>query len=330
MVALKIEPLEPVIEVVDGVIPPPLTFTVKTVTEGLQETLTAGQWEFDTPDIGKIVASTGQFDVSGLHGGKGLVKVTVGNLTESTMVTVKLKLHGDSTGQGPTLQDAFSNPANAADPSLALSYPYDQTVFPRGLLGPEMQWSGGGASDVYRLRVLSDTFEYETYFNAAPPSRFAFPTAPTDVWKKLTTSITGPLQVSLQRWDGTQAYQSKTQSWRVSSANLAGTIYYTALAANGDILRLTPGASAPESFLVKPPGQEGRCVACHTVSSNGQRLVAGFDGGASPWGVFDAATGNQIYDSGEASGFQAMSPDGEFVLWRHWSDGGFGSESALR
>ena len=327
IVGLVIEPESPVIEVVDGVIPAPVEFKVKTLSQGGTLTDVTGQWDFDTPDIAKMVPATGVLTATGLHGGKGQVSVKVGDQSVTTTLTIKMKLHSDPGNLGPGLVGSFDG-ATSADPSLAVVYPYDQTVFPRGLLGPELQWNGGGASDVYRLRIASDTFEYEAFFNAAAPSRYAFPTAPVDVWTKLTTSVTGALQMNLQRWDGTQAYQGKNYTWRVASANLAGTIYYTALAANGDILRLTPGASAPESFL--KPSTPGRCIACHTVSSNGQRIVAGFDGGASPWGVFDAATGNQLYDSGQASGFQAMSPNGDFVLWRHWSDGGFNSEGALR
>lgn len=325
VVGLKISPENPVIEVVNGVIPPALTFEAKEIKQsGAESPVSGGAWSFDTIEIATMGAASGALAATGLHGGKGTVTFTYGNETVSTTATIKVKLTSDPQGQPPAVKDAFQNPAGA-DPSLALLYPYDQTVFPRGLLGPELQWNGGGAGDVYRLFIENDTFSYEAWFSAAPPSRYAFPTAPIDVWKQLTTSVTGFLKVDLQRWDGAQAYSAKTMTWRIASANLAGTIYYTALDPNkGDVLRLTPGATAPESFLQT----SGRCIACHTVASNGKKLVAGFDGGASPWGVFDAADGSLLYDSGQASGFQAMSPEGDYVLWGQSSGGSLNLSSS--
>jgi hypothetical protein len=318
VVGLKILPENPVLEVVNGVVPGPLNFQAKEVKQsGAEAPISGGSWEFDQVEIATIGASTGSLAATGLYGGKGVVTFTYGNDTISTGVTVKLVHTSDPQGQPPEVKEAFQNPVGE-DPAMQLLYPYDKTVFPRGLSGPEIQWNGGGNGDVYHLDIQSDTFAYEAWFSAPPPSRYTFPTEPVDIWKKLTTSVNGYLQVNLQRWDGAQAYQAKTQTWRVASANLAGTIYYTALdPSKGDVLRLTPGASAPESFLQT----NGRCVACHTVSSNGKRLIAGFDGGWSPWGVFDTATGTNLYDSAKGSGFQAMSPEGDYVLWGQSSQG---------
>lgn len=318
VIGLKIEPENPVIEVVNGVVPPPLQFVAKEVKQsGTESVVNGGAWLFDAVEIGTIGASTGALTATGLHGGKGTVTFTSGVDAITTSVTIKVKLTEDPQAQPSGIKEAFKTPVGE-DPSLALLYPYNNTVFPRGLRGPEIQWNGGGAGDVYRLSIVSDTFEYESWFSAPPPSRYAFPTAPIDAWRQLTTSVTGLLKVDLQRWDGAQAYNAKSINWRIASANLAGTIYYTAIdPSKGDILRLTPGAQAPESFLQTG----GRCVACHTVASNGQKLVTAFDGSASPWGVFDAASGALLYDSGQASGFQAMSPEGDYVLWGQSSGG---------
>lgn len=96
---------------------------------------------------------------------------------------------------------------------------------------------------------------------------------------------------------------------------------------NGDafVRRIEPGKSA-QAFIQK---QGEACIACHSVSKNGERVVAGINGGASPWGVWDARTGQRLYQSSQASGFQAISPDGNYVLWRHWNSGSFGSDGKL-
>jgi Tol biopolymer transport system component len=141
---------------------------------------------------------------------------------------------------------------------------------------------------------------------------------PDDVWKKLTDSTTGDITVSIQRNDGSQPYTAATRTWTIAPANLTGTIYYWAVN-SGDVMRIKPGDTSAQSFITKPPGVT--CVACHSVSHDGSRIVASFNGSASPWGTFDTS-GNSLYVSGTdpnngpaGSGFQGISPDGALVVY---------------
>jgi hypothetical protein len=184
-------------------------------------------------------------------------------------------------------------------------------VFPRGLLGPTIQWSGGNDTDLYNLHVESSTFELDYYGPVPNPSRWDFPVMPTDLWLKLTDSVEGQVSFQLKRWDGVTAFASPVNYWTIAPANLAGTIYYWAVN-QGDVLRINPGASAPEVFLQKPPG--ATCLACHSVSFDGTTIVASQHGGYSPWATFNA-DGSVVFASDSASGFQAISPDGNWVIW---------------
>lgn len=85
------------------------------------------------------------------------------------------------------------------------------------------------------------------------------------------------------------------------------------------------GASEPEAFLEAPPlAQDSQCIACHSVSSDGSTIVASSYGSESPWGTWNAEDGSKIFFSGDdfggvyypadASGFQAISPAGDFVI----------------
>ena len=53
-------------------------------------------------------------------------------------------------------------------------YPYDGTVFPRGLAGPKLMWNGGAAGDAYYVHVTSATIDVESFATLAPPARFDF------------------------------------------------------------------------------------------------------------------------------------------------------------
>lgn len=317
IVSVAIDPPEATVVVDDGVVPPPIEFTaIATLESGDTRELSDGEWSFDRIDIGGVVPSSGTFEATGNAGGIGTLTFEVGDQQATAAITVRLAYELDPEAVPQGTKDAFDG-ATVADPSMTgLAYPYDRTVFPRGLTGPRLQWNGGGAADVYRIQATSETFALTTWVSAPPPSRFDFPQIPDDMWKKLTDSTSGDVAVSVQRFDGTQAYLPVTQTWTIAPAVLTGTVYYWEVN-NGNVVRLKPGDTAPEDFLERPVDGNGvpRCVACHSAAKQGNRLVAAFDGSASPWGTWNAEDGAALYDSGTPSGFMAISPDGEYVLW---------------
>jgi hypothetical protein len=51
----------------------------------------------------------------------------------------------------------------SADSAFTWLYPYDKTVFPKGLVSPTLQF-GGGASDAEYVHITSKTLDYKGYF----------------------------------------------------------------------------------------------------------------------------------------------------------------------
>lgn len=326
VVSIEITPPSITVEVLNGAIPPAQSFTAKGVTAAGDKVDIAGAWTYERPDVGTINTQSGSFAATGFLGGTGAVTFTAANGVAGTAAaTVKLHYTHDPESIDPGIKGQFPN-ASQPDPGLVPLYPYDKTVFPRGLRGPTIQWDGGNPADVYYIHAVSSTFEFEGWGTVPPPSRYDLPTMPVDIWRKLTDSTVGDVKLSIQRYDGAAAYLPKEQDWIIAKANLTGTIYFWEVN-NGNVVRLKPGDLAPENFLQKPAGVT--CVACHSVSKDGSTLVASFHGGYSPWGTFDAPTGASLYATDSSSGFQAISPDGKFVLWRHWNDGGFNSTGSL-
>jgi hypothetical protein len=325
--SIAIEPADAVIEIVNGVLPAPITFKALGVTtNGEKVPISGGAWSFDRFDVASINTATGELSATGFVGGIGNVTYKdPSQQTATAKVTVKLRFISDPGNLAPTSKPAF-DVAAANDPAMALLYPYNKTVFPRGLAGPTIQWNGGNPGDIYYIRATSPTFAFEGYSQVPPPSRYVFPQDVADIWKKLTDSTTGDINFTIQRYDGAVAYLPVTQTWTIAPANLTGYIYYWEVN-NGNVVRIAPGATAPEDFIQKPAGVG--CVACHSVSKDGSRLVASFHGGYSPWGTFDAKTGAALFASDSSSGFQAISPNGSHVLWRHWNDGAFNGTGFL-
>lgn len=315
IVSIELDPLDAVITVVDGQIPAAIEFKAVGVTNKGEKVPVTGTWDYDRPDLANIGDQSGMLAATGLAGGKGKVSFDgSGDLpVVSTTASVKLVFNADPDGVPPEVKDQFGM-AVEPDPAMTLLYPYDKTVFPRGLTGPVIQWNGGGANDIYYVHAFSEFFEYKGFHKVPPPSRFSFPAMPADIWLKLTASTDGPLQLDLARHDGGKAYIAKTQTWTIAPANLTGTVYYWEVN-NGKVVRLPIGSPAPQQFV-----QSNRCTACHSVSKDGSRIAAAFDGGWSPWTTIDSATGGVLYSAETASGFQAISPNGSHVLWGQ-SDG---------
>jgi WD40 repeat protein len=310
IVEIEIEPAHAVLHVDNGVLDPPLAFAALGVTELGDRIPLAGRWAFDRPDLAMMTAH--ELTATGLAGGTGTVTFEGEAGEATTTATVELTIVDDPEGVSEELGEIFDD-ASLPDPALDVLYPYDGTVFPRGLVGPTMMWNGGGAADVYRVRIHASTYDFTGYRTVPAPSRYAMP---GDTWRQLTDSVTGPVTIEVQRYDGVNAYLPEVQTWTMSTANLRGSIYYWEVN-NGDVVRITPGDTAPETFLEKQPGQ---CVACHSVSRDGSTIVASQSGGYSPWALFDAPSGQALFTTDLASGFQAISPDGDYVVWRQWGD----------
>lgn len=310
VIDVKIDPLDPVILVSNGVIPPATVFTATGITDKGKEVPLTGSWKYDRPDLASIGGGTGDLTATGLLGGVGKVTFASNGLSAETTATVKLYYSSDP-GVDPGIKDAFDGAVDP-DPALTLLYPYDKTVFPRGLIGPRIQWNGGNPNDWYYVHAVAEAFEFEGWSQVPPPSRYDFPVMPTDVWLKLTASTDGDVTLDIQRHDGNKAYLAKTQTWTIAPADLTGTVYYWEVN-NGNIVKLPVGAMAPQSFVKKDGNTQ--CLACHSVSKDGSRIAAAAQGGWSPWTTINPATGDILYYSATASGFQAISPNGSHTLW---------------
>jgi hypothetical protein len=292
-------------------------------------------WTVNRPDIAGVGAGTGLVTPSATTFGDVSVTATAGGQSAGASVTVKLlaKINpGNVSGSAQTALDG----ATTADPGVtAFAYPYDATVFPRGLLPPEQQWNGGAMSDSYSLHYTAPSFDLTVYLTADPPSRFTLPVA---MWNTLTASAPGvDVAVALHRLSGSTAYVSASQSWH--DANLRGIIYYWAInegqiyaidlaagtrspvfasGANTDLGTPAPlNAGAPAS----PPWESNgvttantRCVACHSVSKDGSTLSSVFSraGSSGPLGFVDIAASSitSISDYTISGVYDALTPDG--------------------
>jgi hypothetical protein len=230
--------------------------------------------------------------------------------------------------------------------NLHFLYPYDQTVWPRGLLAPLLQWDWSiGDADAIKieLETTSGSFRYKGTFGRPavlsvtgdPMSRHPIP---QDAWTMATNSAGGPtldgspdrLTMRLTVAKDGQAYGPITQTWTIAAGRLAGTIYYnsygTQLAKNytgavggdgtfgGAVLSIKVGDAAPQ-LAAGGNGNSSQCRVCHSVSADGSRLIAQHgDANAvsSGYAITPAGITEQALTTGAE--FSAITPDGAYAL----------------
>jgi hypothetical protein len=219
-------------------------------------------------------------------------------------------------GLGPAVSDmatlmALQTPTgSASSQNLAFLYPYDKTVWPRGMLAPLLMWSWTpGDADAIQIQITSasGSFAWTGTFGRpailaqeTPPGNFIRHPIPEDIWDAATNTVSGPsdaLTVSLTVAKAGVGYGPISETWTVAPARLTGTVYYnsygTQLVKNwvsldgaghsvgaailgvksGDTSpTLVVGVNSPTNGAGNPADDSG-CRVCHVVSSKGRWLL---------------------------------------------------------
>ena len=265
------------------------------------------QWTIDVADIGTIDA-TGLFTASGLIGGPTTVGATLGNLKASTVLTVKLTI-ADNPGNVPPATQTLLNGGGTADPTFKWLYPYDGTVFARGIGAPELQTAGN--FDAALLKITCGGLAYQGFYAASSPGRI---TLTPQLWQtlSLTAQSNDAVKVSITEISGGKVTGPITETWTIAQGNLRGTIYYNSynsvIAGNtGAIMSLRPGQATPKVVVAG-------CRVCHAVSADGSTMVSANEPSAgtatdSVWDLKNkAAPGYQAPNRTWV--FGALTPDG--------------------
>ena len=356
--AFTITPADQVLTFTSGKPAPTLQF--KAITTGGVEV--PASFTIDRGEIGSVGLTTGLFTASGTVGGKATVTAARNGKTASTTVTVKLVVTengssitdagvpdgGGSGGNGGVGGEGAGGAVGAAtvavlggaavaDPGLTFLYPYDKTVWPRGILAPLLQWTPGAQTDydAVAIKLTEASFTYEGFF-AKTATPFIHHPIPQAAWKQLLSSNAGEdVTVSVTFAKGGVAYGPITRTWKIASAPLKGIVYYnsygTRLAKNftgglgvggnsfgAATLSITGGSTDP-TLVAGATGDQTQCRVCHSVAANGSVLITQRDlGDKREFSAYDLKTHVEtvITPSGATANFSwpAIYPDGSMFL----------------
>lgn len=289
--------------------------------------LTSEQDGATAAESGQVAADVPSLTAGGGVGGVGGEGLG-GGVTDPATKTALGAPAGDGTAQG-----------------LKFLYPYDKTVFPRGMLAPLLMWDWStGDADAIDLSLSTTSGSYSWHGTFARPAilattggKFIRHPIPQDVWKQATDTAGAlgadgkpdQLTVKLTVAKGGTAYGPISQTYTIAPGRLSGVVYYnsygTRLAKNytgaiggdgkfgGATLGIKVGDTGPK-LVAGGNGDETQCRVCHSVASNGSRLVTNRQSGPLSYAYDLSPTGATETTMGTYNEFPAVSPDGSFAL----------------
>jgi len=277
-------------------------------------------WSVNNTRLGSI-GDDGVFEANGFAAGLVVITAQVGTVSASAdlQISVEIDKNPDNLSEAEraalTTRGVGGGHDLGPDSTFRFLYPYDNTVFPRGLSAPTLQFASAGATATH-LQITTDGFSYTAFASASGPTRIAIPEA---VWRGLTSSASATSAVKVKVSELVQGVVTGPieQQWSIAQGSLKGAIYYNTyrspLAPTGGVMRLRPGQDAEVL-------QKG-CTVCHSVSSKGNVLVTGVNWDKNPIDseAFDlAADGSskvrRIVNDGRVFSFGALTPDGTRLL----------------
>jgi len=353
--SLAISPQNPTLTVTNGAAPTQ-AFTTTLTLNGAAQTVTSS-WTLADYTVGTMTG-TGTFTPQGTIAGTATVIATYGGVTATTTVTVTVSLSAQlgtvtlpdgttipqsSTGiSGPDMTALQGSPTGGdAGTPTTIIYPYDQTVFPLGLLAPVAQFSAGSVAPVdFKISLDTTGFHWDGYGHVGNPAQLQA-AIPQAMWngalasaQPTPSSKNAVVVLSIVKAAAGVAYGPAQAHLIIAPGQLTGVIYYESY--SGDTLpdggsdfglwAVKPGQTQPPSHL--EPG----CVICHGVAASGNTITMGTDEDeyGPLTGVFRIETDggytqlataptNLPYDiaggiDSRGLGWGTVSPDGKVVL----------------
>jgi len=181
----------------------------------------------------------------------------------------------DNAGNVPSGTQTQLQGGGTADPAFKWLYPYDKTVFARGLLSPTMQLDGTSANFVY-VHLSCSTLDYKGFYApASGPLRFALKAASWTAIAEAVQSTKDTLHVEVSKIFNNAVSGPVSEDWTMAQGSLRGTIYYETYGSqilggvnSVGIMKIQPGAKQPTAV------KSGCGNVCHTASADGSTLVA--------------------------------------------------------
>tara|TARA_R110002073_G_scaffold336577_1_gene536012 strand:+ start:100287 stop:102050 length:1764 start_codon:yes stop_codon:yes gene_type:complete len=275
----------------------------------------------DNAQVGSFLSDV--FQTSGFAGGESIVRANLGEQSAETGIVVVLKTERVEDGAPLNAADIFD--AATEDPLLApsLVYPDDQTYLPPNLGDFEVHWTSSAQTDLYEISLTS-AYSSLRLFTTQDAAAGAFAKFTPAEWSTVGESARGQDVQFQVRALNTAAPEtvgaSDARTAKLTDTNVEGGIYYWASsgALPGGVYRHDmgrPGQSA-EAFYTTAETPSSRCVACHVLSRDGEKMAVTYDGGNGAASIVDVASKTPLLATDRTFewNFAAFEPSGDRIV----------------
>jgi hypothetical protein len=247
--------------------------------DGHTAPLTGVQLTVADPALGSFDGS--HFTSTTDHGGRTTVVASLGQLTGTTGLTLKLRQRYDDPGSAlPASPEPLFGGPDTPSAAPDLIYPNDGVLVPPNLGQLEFHVRPGPGNALYQLSLANDVTDLEVYFTCTTSiSGGCVYTPDAKVWHWLAESNRGgPPVTALVRGTGASGGGVGTSgaiAISFSEDDVAGGLYYWTTSGSTAIMRVDFAAAqhTPQKF-VGPELAGNQCIGCHALSHDGTRMVA--------------------------------------------------------
>jgi hypothetical protein len=265
---------------------------------------------------------------------------------EPSLDPVSIDQTGPDNPAGLTPDEAQTLIAGGDPGDMRFLYPYEGTVFPRGMLAPLLMWqqSGDMQPDVVYVHIKAQRFEYKSILKTEVDQPGPMLVIPQDVWLKAGLQTKGrddPFTLELTARTNGRAMGPVTLHFNIAQATIKGSIYYNSYVSpaslTGSIFRIPaggnfelflgglggglpggglPGGGLPGGGLPGGGLPGAACYGCHTVSANGERMIShvGGDPGSSYALTPMTQPNPPQLAAAPLPGFAGLAPDGKVYV----------------
>jgi hypothetical protein len=320
--SIELTPPAASLQVLNGVQAEQIYQVTATLLSGETVDVTSStSFSLDDTNLGGFAGEV--FQTSGAAG--GVTAVRAAYLGQSAASDLTIVVNSDRLEDGVPANAADLFDAATADAALdpALVYPPTQAYIPPNLGDFEAHWTGPAQLDLFELSIST---EYSTtrLYTLADASAGAYLSFTPDEWRIVGDSGRGR-DATVRVRGLTMAAPGTLGTSNLSVVHLTnndvkGGLYYWASAGDlpGGIYRhdMSRPGEAAEVFYTTGESPDGRCVACHVLSRNGEKMAITYDGGDGASSIVDVATRQPMLptDGSFTWNFAAFEPDGSRIV----------------
>ncbi|EHQ07212.1 MAG: hypothetical protein F9K24_20275 [Leptonema illini] len=305
----------------------PASITYSMTIDGKDVTGDA-QFSLSKPEAGSFTGS--ELTISGSTAGPLRVIGTVNGRSVETGLTVFIDSVELFPGAPPNSMDLFENATGSGEQSITVVYPQDQTMIPNNVSGLDVHWKDSQTEQLFEATVSNEFVRIRKYLTQASGQNSWF-ILDADSTRLLTQSGK-QINIVIKGLSGMTINRSAQTKVIATGSEWSGRVFADSYSQSQTSVLSRDLATNETSFTTfySDATSGGRCIGCHAVSQDSNRLAFTYDQGIGNGGLLNATTMTVLPENPARKWtYASFSPDGSrlvtafngILTLRNFSDG---------